>query len=126
MIYTISPIHEITEQYMAYLHGMNSLDMEVASEFLVMAATLMEIKSRMLLPNPNDHSEEEAAEVDPREELVTRLLEYQRYKRAAEELKEKEKNSIPLYFKNQEDLTCFLSQKDEAWKNWKRMRILKG
>lgn len=82
-IYDI-PIAEITNQYLAYLDIMRDLDLEVASEFLVMASTLMYIKSRMLLPV--DEEEEEGEGEDPREELIRRLIEYQRYKKAAEEL----------------------------------------
>jgi segregation and condensation protein A len=82
-IYDI-PIAEITGQYLAYLDIMRELDLEVASEFLVMASTLMYIKSRMLLPV--DEEEEEVEGEDPREELIRRLIEYQKYKRAAEEL----------------------------------------
>jgi len=82
-IYDI-PIAEITNQYLTYLDIMRDLDLEVASEFLVMAATLMYIKSRMLLPV--DEEEEEAEGEDPREELIKRLIEYQKYKKAAEEL----------------------------------------
>jgi len=82
-IYDI-PIAEITGQYLAYLEIMRELDLEVASEFLVMASTLMYIKSRMLLPV--DEEEEEGEGEDPREELIRRLIEYQKYKRAAEEL----------------------------------------
>lgn len=82
-IYDI-PIAEITDQYLAYLEMMRDLDLEVASEFLVMASTLMYIKSRMLLPV--DEEEEEAEGEDPREELIRRLIEYQKYKKAAEEL----------------------------------------
>ena len=70
-IYDI-PIAEVTDQYMEYLDKMNSLDMEVASEFLLMAATLVHIKSRMLLPDRN--VSETDAEADPREELVVKLL----------------------------------------------------
>jgi len=77
-IYDI-PISLIVEQYQAYLDLMRSLNLEVAGEFLVMAATLSHIKSRMLLPR----QEEEKEEDDPRKELVARLLEYQRYKEAA-------------------------------------------
>jgi segregation and condensation protein A len=84
-IYDI-PIATITEQYLAYLRAMEELDLEIASEFLVMAATLMEIKTRMLLPRPSPAGEE-AAEADPRQELVDMLLEYRRLKQAAAELK---------------------------------------
>jgi segregation and condensation protein A len=78
-IYDI-PIALITEQYLEYIQIMKALDLDVAGEFLVMSATLMYIKSRMLLPSPPDDDEEEE---DPRAELVERLLEYKRYKEAA-------------------------------------------
>ena len=78
------PIVRITEQYNAYLEMMRELDLELAGEYLVMAATLMHIKSRMLLP-PDPASEEEEAE-DPRADLVRELLDYQRFKQAAENL----------------------------------------
>jgi segregation and condensation protein A len=74
------PLAEITRQYMQYIELMHDLQLELAGEYLVMAATLAEIKSRMLLPRPK--SEEEDA--DPRAELVRRLQEYERFKRAAE------------------------------------------
>lgn len=77
------PVAEIGAQYLSYLELMQSLDLDIAGEYLVMAATLALIKSRMLLP-PTPGEEEE--EVDPRAELVARLLEYQRFKEAAEEL----------------------------------------
>jgi segregation and condensation protein A len=80
-IYDI-PISHITQQYLAYLELMRSLDLEVAGEFLVMAATLMRIKAKMLLPLPAVGSEEED-EGDPREELVQRLVEYRQFKEAA-------------------------------------------
>jgi segregation and condensation protein A len=83
------PISMITEQYLATLELMQSLNLDVAGEFLVMAATLIHIKSRMLLPAGEDETDEEEGE-DPREELVRRLLEYQRYKDAAEELQKRE------------------------------------
>ena len=75
------PLAEITRQYMQYIELMQELQLELAGEYLVMAATLAEIKSRMLLPRPKL---EEEAEDDPRAELVRRLQEYERFKRAAE------------------------------------------
>lgn len=84
-IYDI-PIASITEQYMAYLAEMVTPDMDVASDFLVMAATLLQIKSRLLLPKQNADGELEG---DPREELVLRLLEYRRCRLLAEELKKR-------------------------------------
>ncbi|MFQ5469412.1 MAG: segregation and condensation protein A [Gammaproteobacteria bacterium] len=76
------PIAEITYQYMEYVELMKDLRLELASEYLVMAAMLAEIKSRMLLPRPVEEGDEE----DPRAELVRRLQEYERYKQAAEEI----------------------------------------
>ncbi len=81
-IYDI-PIAEITKQYLDYLHAMEALDLEIASSFLVMAANLLAIKARMLLPKPPDVEEEE---VDARQELVQDLLEYKRFKEAAQAL----------------------------------------
>lgn len=81
------PIAFILDEYLAYLARMRTLNLDVASEFLVMAATLAHIKSRMLLPRdevPPEEAEEESG--DPRTELVRRLLEYQKYKAAAEDL----------------------------------------
>ncbi len=82
------PIALITTQYLEYLELMRELNLDVAGEFLVMAATLIHIKSRMLLPRPDPAQED--PEEDPREALVRRLLEHQRYKQAAELLHERE------------------------------------
>jgi segregation and condensation protein A len=76
------PIAEITRQYMRYIELMQVLQLELAGEYLLMAATLAEVKSRMLLPRPQ--GEASAEEADPRAELVRRLQEYERFKRAAE------------------------------------------
>jgi len=78
------PIAEVTRQYMAYIELMQELKLELAAEYLVMAAMLAEIKSRMLLPRPQTASEEE--EEDPRAELVRRLQQYERYRQAAENI----------------------------------------
>ena len=78
------PIAEITRQYIRYVELMQELRLELAGEYLVMAAMLMEIKSRMLLPRPADETEDDG--LDPRAELVRRLQEYERYKQAAEDL----------------------------------------
>ena len=98
-IYDI-PIVTITDQYLAYMRQMEHDDMNVTSEFLVMAATLLDIKCRMLLPK--EETEEGEEEEDPREELVKRLLEYKMYKYLSEELKEKSLNAGPRYFKQQD------------------------
>lgn len=79
------PIVEITRQYDAYLELMRELNLEIAGEYLVMAATLMHIKSRLLLP-PDPEALEEGPAVDPRAELAQQLLDYQRFKQAAENL----------------------------------------
>ena len=75
-------VSEITDQYVNYIELMDSLKIELASDYLVMAATLAQIKSRMMLPTPS----EEEDEVDPRSELIKRLQEYQRYKTVSEDL----------------------------------------
>lgn len=80
------PIATITEQYLATLELMQTLNLDMAGEFLVMAATLIHIKSRMLLPEGDTETDEEEEGGDPREELMKRLLEYQRFKEAAGEL----------------------------------------
>ena len=75
-------VSDITDQYINYIELMDSLKIELASDYLVMAATLAQIKSRMMLPTPS----EEEDEVDPRSELIKRLQEYQRYKTVCEDL----------------------------------------
>lgn len=94
-IYDI-PVAKITEQYTDYIKAMQQLELNVASEYLVMAATLLALKSQMLLPKqeieePDDYME------DPREELTQRLVEYRRYKDAAQKLKEKEIEEKQLF-----------------------------
>jgi segregation and condensation protein A len=86
-IYDI-PIFQITQQYLEYIDLMQEMNLDVAGEFLVMAATLIHIKSRMLLPRPAPDQED--PEEDPREALVRRLLEHQKFKQAAELLHERE------------------------------------
>jgi segregation and condensation protein A len=87
-IYDI-PISIITEQYLSYIALMQELNLDVAGEFLVMAATLIHIKSRTLLPRP-DPTQDDGPEEDPREALVRRLLEHEKYKAAAELLHDRE------------------------------------
>ena len=88
-IYDI-PIALITEQYLGCIELMQEMNLDVAGEFLVMAATLIHIKSRTLLPRPDPSQEDADPEEDPREALVRRLLEHQKYKAAAELLHERE------------------------------------
>ena len=95
-IYDI-PIAEITEQYMAYLSELEREDLDLLSEFLLMAATLLDIKARMLLPRELD--EETGEEVDPRAELVARLLEHKKYKLMAEELADREFDAYRVFYR---------------------------
>lgn len=90
------PIVEITEQYLEYVNAMQESNLDIMSEFLVMAATLISIKAKMLLPK---EEEEEEDEEDPRAELVRRLLEYKMYKYASYELKDMEMDAVRAYYK---------------------------
>ncbi len=94
-IYDI-PIVEITDQYMEYIHAMEKEDLGVMSEFMVMAATLIDIKCRMLLPKEVD---EQGEEEDPRAELVAKLLEYKMYKYMSYELKDRMDDAAGVFYK---------------------------
>ena len=94
-IYDI-PISLVTQQYLQYLELLKLLDLEVGSEYLLMAATLLRIKSKMLLPRRSEEEEDEA--VDPREELVQRLLEYRQFKEAAGVLNEHQDRSADVFY----------------------------
>ena len=97
-IYDI-PIVEITDQYMEYIHAMEKEDLGVMSEFMVMAATLLDIKCRMLLPKEiNEEGEEE----DPRAELVQKLLEYKMYKYMSYELRDRLGDAAGVYYRKQD------------------------
>ncbi|HZY10280.1 MAG TPA: segregation/condensation protein A [Bacteroidota bacterium] len=93
-IYNI-PIAKITKEFLDYIHYIQELDLEVAGDFIVMAAELMQIKVRMLLPKEPGEEEEE----DPRAELVRRLLEYKRYKEASTVLASLESESVKLFYR---------------------------
>jgi segregation and condensation protein A len=86
-IYNI-PIAQITDDFLSYMHQMEQLSMDLASEFIVVAATLMRIKAKMLLPRKQ--IDEEGNEIDPRRELVDRLMEYKRYKSVLDDLRRME------------------------------------
>jgi segregation and condensation protein A len=110
-IYDI-PVSEITEQYLLYIHTMKNLELDVASEFLVMAATLLAIKSKMLLPKHEEQELDESFDldmdqVDPRDELVARLVEYRKYKEAAQDLKSLEEQRSLLYTKPPSDMSDY-------------------
>lgn len=104
-IYDI-PIAKITNQYLAYIHTLKILKLDVAGDYLLMAATLMAIKSQMLLPKPELNDEEDFFEEgeDPRDALVDQLLEYQQYKKAASVLKIKEAERSLYFTKEPSDL----------------------
>ncbi|WP_085523499.1 segregation/condensation protein A [Tuberibacillus sp. Marseille-P3662] len=116
-IYDI-PVATITEQYLEYIHQMQELHLDVASEYLVMAATLVELKSRMLLPQQEELEEEAledeyaVEEEDPRAELMRRLLDYKRYKKVAEALQDKEVSQSHVYVKPPSDLSEFQHDTD--------------
>ena len=103
-IYDI-PIAKITDQYLEYIAQLQILDLDVASEFLVMAANLLAIKARTLIPKlPKEELEDELG-LDPRDELVERLLEYRKFKQVAELLKEREKNQGKVFTRfNEEEM----------------------
>ena len=91
------PIFELTRQYAEYVSRLKEKDLEVVSEFLLMAATLLEIKTKMLLPKEKDENGEE---LDPREELVERLLEYKKYRYLAGELSDVEKAAARFLYRD--------------------------
>lgn len=105
------PIVLITEQYLAYVSSMDTKDMDVMSEFLVMAATLIRIKSKMLLPVEESGEEEEE---DPRQELVERLLEYKMYKYASFELKDRQIDAGRVFYKKPSIPEEIRNYKDEV------------
>jgi segregation and condensation protein A len=117
-IYDI-PMAQISEQYLNFIHTMQSLELDVASEYLVMAATLLAIKSKMLLPKNEDTLNEELEysgdemEEDPRDELMRRLLEYRKYKEAATHLKEYEKDRSLLYTRPPGNLAQYIPDQKE-------------
>lgn len=102
-IYDI-PINLVTSQFLDYINRMEDNNLEITGDFLIMASTLLEIKSRMLLPKEKIVMDEEEVEVDPREELVRRLEEYKLYKEISLELRENEIFGLNTYFKPKEEL----------------------
>ncbi|RSK27504.1 segregation/condensation protein A [Bacillus sp. HMF5848] len=112
-IYDI-PMAEISEQYMLYIQAMQVLQLDVASEYLVMAATLLAIKSKLLLPKQelDDVEQEFAYEEDPRDELVERLIEYRKYKEAAEDLRLLEEERSLVFTRPPSDLSEYSVKHD--------------
>lgn len=108
------PIKDITDQYFEYLQTMQELELEITSEFLVMAATLLSIKSKLLLPKPpvEEFFEDDWLDddFDPRSELVQKLIEYRKFKGVADHLREKEEERSLIYTREPADLTPFVNQ----------------
>ena len=104
-------IESITKQYMDYLEEQEKMNLEIASEYLVLASELLEIKSKMLLPSYKDENEEE--DEDPREQLINRLLEYQAYKEITKVLQEKESLRREIYTKSPENIKNYIDEVKE-------------
>lgn len=102
-IYNI-PISSITQQYLEYIALAEEIDLELTSEFLVMACTLLSIKARMLLPKKSIEVEEEEYEEDPRQELVEKILEYKKFKEQTLYFREKEKNTGRVYWREVDEV----------------------
>ncbi|MEG0384424.1 MAG: segregation/condensation protein A [Solibacillus sp.] len=115
-IYDI-PMAELTEQYIDHIHAMQTLELNEASEYLVMAATLLAIKSRMLIPiheGEIDDTEIDLDDPDPRDELVMRLIEYKKYKEAAIQLQELESERGQVFTKAPADLSEYMPDEQLA------------
>lgn len=112
-------ISEITDQYLEYIDAMQELELDVTSEFLVMAATLLAMKSRLLLPKPPVTEEpltnaDEDSELDPREELIRKLIEYRKYKLAAAQLRDMAWERSQVFTREAADLSAFQTEKPAA------------
>lgn len=118
-IYDIN-VADITEQYLEYIHTMTELQLDIASEFLVMAATLLAIKSKMLLPKHEDDLFDEDLMMEPvedsKEELIERLVEYRKFKEAADDLKAREQERGLIYTKPPSDLSGYVDKEEDIAK----------
>ena len=110
-------ISEITNQYINFIKEMEEMNLDIASEYLVMASELIEMKSRKLLPNSKEE-DEEVIEENPEDELKRRLLEYQKYKESTEVFRNLEENRNSYYTKAPESLKQYSAEKGE--KLWNR------
>ncbi len=124
-IYDI-PVAAITDQYISYLEATSDFDLERLSDFLVMASYLLHLKTRMLLPGRVQAAEmEEAEEIDPREELVQRLLEYRKFKQAAEFLLERDQGQTPrIYYRESPELGGREELQADARSLWRAYRTI--
>lgn len=111
-IYDIQ-IHEITNQYMQILNEMKELDLEIASEFIVIAATLLEIKSKLLLPSTAEEETAVDKDLDPRKELIDKLVEYKKFKTAAQFLREHEESYGMVFTKKPEIIEEIKEDKED-------------
>ncbi len=112
-IYEVN-ISEITDQYLDYVSAIENVDPETAAEFMVLAATLLQIKSKMLLPSiHSEETEELTEEEDLRSELADRIAEYRKYRALAEELKVREAEAAKIFAKPAEDLTRYTEHPEE-------------
>lgn len=102
-------VEEITKQYIAYLDKQEKMNLEIASEYLVLATELIELKSKLLIPS-NKSIEEDEEYIDPREELVNRLLEYQAYKEITKVLQQKESIRKDIYTKTPENINNYIEE----------------
>ncbi len=109
-IYDIQ-VSEITRQYLEYLKQMEQMDVTIGGEFMVLAAALIEIKSKMLLPRMKTDGEL-STEEDPRSELVERLLEYKKYKNISQMLEHREALNFRIFEKPKEDISQYMEEKD--------------
>ena len=106
-------IEDVTKQYLDYIHKMEELNLNIASEYLVMASELIEIKSKMLLPRIKDEDDEEE-ELDPREALVKKLIEYEQYKKVTEDFKKLEQIRSEIYTKTPESLKEYVDENTQV------------
>lgn len=108
------PISRITQDFLEYIHSMQTMNMDIAAEFILVAGTLMRIKAKMLIPRPTFN--EAGEEIDPREELVQRLLEYKKYKEVVSTLEQKEAEQaerLPRGYVGQEEKDLLVSELPE-------------
>lgn len=111
-IYDI-PIHEVTDQFIDYIQRMHEIDIELASEFIIMASILLEIKSKMLLPTEKIVQDGMDVDIDPRTELVRKLEEYKLFKELSETLSKMQESHLKSFYKMQEDISIYRDPIDE-------------
>lgn len=109
-IYDIN-LSDLTNQYLEFIRNMETMNLDIASEYLVMAAELIVMKSKALLPKSEFDTEDDYEE-DPREQLIKRLVDYQHYKEISEKLKNLEENRSEIYTKIPQDLTEYIDKKE--------------